>query len=228
MNDRRVSKLLKVDLIARNFGYVYLNNRLIHVGYDGIKVLQLLASIVAQRTSSNPYWLMRFRDKIRQVISIDRNEIGFQGTRKILIGIVRGTDCDHVRRLAIWLRGLCGGKYGTNTVANHRHHKNWRIRLTATKALKRLSAWHILRSIETLESNPRIRRVAKQKTPQPFAAKWAKSSLRKTTVRLHTARQDLFIDDSVVFKRVNFPKSIGVIRYYLKQIRNTVAGIVPK
>ena len=149
--------------------------------------------------------------------------------RAILILAIQQTPFPQVIRIAIWLRGRCGGKSGISTVVRFRDARHYGIRKEVARALKRMGAWSELREMARLEIDPRLKRISTAQAPKPFGFRlktfsrnvtWTTTRNDRTEVR----QREVFVSSEVDFRQGRPPKSIGLIRAILKRIHQLVSG----
>lgn len=200
-------------------------SRPVSVGVNGVKLLRLLASVCAQQSTKNKFWAIRSRPTIRRIRTKDLN--CQKGVRRALKVVIEQTHSDEVRRIAIWLRGRGGGSVGTEAIGQFRRHPDVRMRKVVTKALQRMHAWHLLREIAETDPDLQIRKLAVQKPTEEYSTRLNQflKNVEHTSYgeRSTTTTTPLNIAKSVKLKVTNLPKSVELIRYYLKRIRHTLA-----
>jgi hypothetical protein len=136
------------------------------LGRNGVRVLTLLACVFEhQPAAADPAWLLSWRAELR---AIARSR-----SREALTLVVDRAPDVRLRRLAIWLRGRCGGTLGTAIVARSSASPDCRTRKEAAHCLRRMSAWSELRRMAESDPDPRIRRIATQQPPKTFSRRLA-------------------------------------------------------
>jgi len=198
--------------------FVEVDGKKYRLGTNGMRTLEVLEKIVEARPRAtyDPGWLMRFREQVR--------DIEWDGQRAALTYVVLVTRDPAVRRLAIWLRGRCGGTLGTRVISRFAFAPDMLLRKDATRALKRMHAWSTLREVAQFDSVPRIRRMARQSPPKPYTSRLS-SFLGNVTPRKQSCGDvRLKIAESVDFSSGRPPKSSWWIRIMLERIRSLVRG----
>lgn len=177
-----------------------------------IDALALLARLHAARPwPPNVYWLLPFRDLLR------RPSAG-------MIFAYAAQQCRYpqLRCLAIWLRGRRGGKIGMHTMAALYRGGDATLRKEVTRALKRMQAWSELRRIQACDPEPRIRRLARQKPPQPYRTRMTQFMQQVTPCQSLPAHIPFFEQSHLEIQEPNPPKSPSFIRSILERIRALV------
>jgi hypothetical protein len=146
----------------------WLQGRRYGVGDGGMRALKLIALLVdaSERESSAPCVFISYRRQVRECL--------FPAPRALLVYVAEQATNPAVRRIAVWLRGRCRGNLGAATLARLWQTDDIGVRKEITRALKRMDAWDYLRVIETVDPNPRIRRIAHPPTRRAFAVRLAR------------------------------------------------------
>lgn len=200
------------------------NSRPVAIGLAGVKALRLVALICKAQSSGDADWAIKSRWAIRRIRTKDIN--CRKGVRRAFKVLIERTRSDQVRQIAIWLRGRCGGCVGTDAIGQFRYHSDVRMRKVVTIALRQMHAWHYLREIAEHDPDTNIRRLAAQNRPEEYANRLAQFMTNVSgnpNDRSPTKRLRLRLAESVKLKASNLPKSIELIRHYLKRIRHTLA-----
>ena len=191
------------------------------VGAGGVRVLRMLSALYRNRDEKiSPMLLRRTTKKIR---TIDINNEGYKGVRRLLNLLIEHTTLDDRRRLFIWLRGRLGGRRGTDVIARYANHPNWRMRKEVARSLKRLQGWAELRCLNEKESHPVVRRVSTQAPARSFEERLDKFCESVEPIKISPPRSSLFIDKSVTFL-ATMPKPLEMLRRLLQGISNGVRG----
>ena len=187
------------------------------LGRGGVRALTLLAHIVQQTPDRDDIaWLLPLRSHIRELERVN--------PRAALALVIERTDNERVRCFAIWLRGRCGGTFGTSSVSRFCTSSDRAIRKETARCLRRLGAWAELRNIAAGDPDPRIRRIATPSPSQPYAIRLATFSQhipRRLTVR---RKSELFVAPEVGVRQRHPPKPRWLIRMILERIHRLVTG----
>lgn len=176
-----------------------------------MRTLRLLAEIYDATSGVDRLSLVRRRQQIRQIESYD--------SRNVLTLVVKRTKDPHLRLLAIWLRGRCGGTIGTATVADYCSDADFQVRKVVARALQRMSAWSDLRAMAAKDPSDRIRRIATVRSPGPFAERLSSLLEHIPPDRTVPVRRNLFIGPSFSLTQGRPPKSAATIRAILERIQ---------
>jgi hypothetical protein len=135
------------------------------VGDVGMRALNLIALLVdaSGREKSAPSGFIRYRRQVRECLH--------PAPRALLTYVAEQATNPALRRIAVWLRGRCRGNLGVATLARLWHTDDVGVRKEIIRALKRMDAWDYLRVIETVDSNPRIRRMARPSRRRAFSVR---------------------------------------------------------
>ena len=133
---------------------IYLLEKKYRLSAGSVKSLGLFLDLVtAAAKAHDTRWLIRDRETIRMLVRL----------RPVLAltHVIQKSEHDEVIRLAIWLRGRCGGSIGSSLVAAHTKSESPRIRRAAARCLLRMHAWqHLTKMFE--DSDEYVRRLANQ------------------------------------------------------------------
>ncbi len=199
-------------------GYRYqLNGRKYRLRSSDLTALKLLQHILHQIPyEARPGWLLPLRPHIRRMKQLD--------PRAALTLVIALTANEDVRRLAVWLRGRCGGSLGTTIIFQFARAPNWRTRKVVAQCLKRMSAWSQLRWIASTEVDPRVRRIAAVQPPREYTDRLADYCDHVPTTEITPASTPMFIapHDDAVTGRPAKPK--WLIRLLLHRIQKLVSG----
>jgi hypothetical protein len=186
-------------------------------GYDEERVVALMRNLVASSHQATRLdWLLSHRDAIREIDSLK--------TRAFLSYTISTSSDDRVRRLAIWLRGRCGGYVGNAIVARFAVHNDASIRKEVARSLKRLSAWVALRAMATYDPNPRIRAIASQPAIPSHSRRQSRFLENVEALRTSSAETPLRIASSVTFTEGRPARPNWLIRQILTRIHALVTG----
>jgi hypothetical protein len=162
------------------------------------------------------HWAVHSRKQIRMLESAR--------ARPVLSLVIRKTKDPVLRILAIWLRGRCGGTLGTSLLAESSHHHDDQPRKETARALKRMSAWHLLRSMAAMDVNPRIRRMAVVAPPASFKERPSSFIGKCETRPIPDLARTLFVSPELNITQGKPPRSRALIRKILERIRQIVSG----
>jgi hypothetical protein len=186
------------------------------IGSDGVRTLKLLTEIYERRPlRAEADWLLRCRKQIRQLQAYD--------ACGALSLVVARTHNPRLRVLAIWLRGRCGGTVGTSTLTTFCADPDDQTRKEIARALKRMGAWSHLRAMASSDANPRIRRIATDAPPPPFALRMSDLLQHFTEQELVTPSNKVFVAPDLEEGHGRLPKSQAMIRVVLERIRDILA-----
>ena len=146
------------------------------------------------------------------------------GSASILCHVVGHTNDSILRLLAIWLRGHCGGHFGTSAIARFWDDPDELIRKEVARTLKRMHAWSQLNKIAKLDSNERIRRIATASSSQPFESRLERFAAICAADRAEPRSRALVASAKLVLGQGRPPKSDWLIRMYLERIHQLVMG----
>lgn len=215
----RFQRGLGVGVYSNKF-WIYVGNKKAFVGPGGLRVLQLLRGMYAQ--PHRKFSLGSLRRVTKKIRTIDVNNEGRKGVRKLLNLLIEYTLLEDRRRLFIWLRGRLGGQSGTEVMARFSNHPNWRTRKEVARALKRLHAWAELRTMHEQEQHWRVRNLSRQVPAPSFGQRL--SDFCQSVKQIETSptfSSSLFIDESVSLSR-KLPKSLERLHRLLLRISNRV------
>jgi len=179
-----------------------------------IEALGLLAKIrSAWPTAANVYWLLPFRDVVRQCRGGTMFAFAAKQTRD------PATRC-----LAVWLRGRRGGKLGSPTIAALYRGGDATLRKAVVRALQRMHAWSALRRIEACEPELRIRRLARQKKPRAYTSRMTQFIERVTPCKSFAGETTLYEREGLELDAGLQPRPQSFFRIILERIRRLVRG----
>jgi len=184
----------------------------------GVRTLELLAEMVEKwLDAERPARLVSLRAQIR--------EIEHMACRAALCLAIESTADERLRRLAIWLRGRCRGTLGTSIVARYRTSPDPAIRKEVARALMRMDGWAELRQMEREDPDPRVRRMAVQPSPRPYAARL--DSFVRCVPRLDVEPDEtpLIVAPDVDPAAGRPPKPAWLIGMILERIHRLVSGL---
>lgn len=209
--------------LSSNRKIIVPGSRPISIGVEGVKVLDLLAKVCRARSSGNKLWALQSRPTLRRIRTKDIN--CRTGVRRAFKVVIEQTESDEVRQIAIWLRGRNGGSIGTEAIGQFSRHPDMRMRKIVTKALKRMHAWHLLREIAETDPDSQIRKLAVQTPAEAYSTRLTQflKNVEHEPSGLRTTKTPLSLSETVQLKVMNLPKSLELIRFYLKRIRHTLA-----
>ena len=184
---------------------------------DGVETLTLLTKIYHACTSSDKLtWALAVREEVRRIEVLN--------ARGVLSLVVQRTPDPRMRRLAIWLRGRCGGYIGTAIVANFTSVPDFQTRKEAVRALKRMSGWAQLAQVASSDTSARIRRIAMPLPAKPYRNRLAKFSYNIEPIAASSVRGHLWVLPSLRLGSGKPPKSESAIRLLLERIHLLVSG----
>ncbi|MEZ6119652.1 MAG: hypothetical protein R3C28_24225 [Pirellulaceae bacterium] len=162
-------------------------------------------------------WALSFRDRIRK--------LPYRGSAAVLCHIITTATDEQSQRLAVWLRGHCGGTLGTREVVQACRVSRDGIRKELVRTLKRTSAWSDLRFFAANDSNARIRRLAATGKTRLFDERLDAFAHNQTALPHPMKRRtSLFVDRSVTLFCAFTGKSDAMIRVLLQRIQAAVRG----
>lgn len=199
-------------------GYRFrLGGKRYRLGRGGVRALRLVVQTVEQTPSHDDIaWLMPYRGHFREIERLN--------PRAALTLVIDRTDNRRQRRLAIWLRGRCGGTLGASTVARFSTSSDRALRKEVTRCLKRLSAWAEIRGIAANDPDSRIRKMATPSPPKPCAARIARFSRNISRHRIVPRERQFFVSPNLDVTRGRPPKPRWLIRHVLERIQRVVTG----
>lgn len=193
-----------------------IDSRLYRVNPDGAEVLDILTEVYnASLRCDKPCWALGVREQIRRVEVLN--------VRSVLTYVIQETPNEHMRLLAIWLRGRCGGYIGTSVIAKCAHSPNFKIRKESVRALRRLSGWAHLREIAISTSDARIRSMATQRAGKPLNERLSSMLANMRPVQISPQRKQLWMLPGMRLK-LSPPKSLAMIRQLLNRIKSEVSN----
>ncbi len=205
------------------FGFPYnaryrfrLEDKQYRVSGDGLAVLALLQEIYeASRQASAGTWALRVRKQIRQIETLNM--------RAVLVLVIARSPDPHMRLLAIWLRGRCGGYVGTSIIAAQARQGDLMLQKECVRALQRLSAWAELREISQLSTHARVRAMAVQQPAKPYRERLTRMLSNVEPVSAPRSKPYFW---QLPGLKLNYarPKSVETIRLILARIRRLVSG----
>lgn len=200
------------------WGKYYFDGRRYVLNVTGARALRLFSRILnEQYRAKRPGWLLKYRTDFRGVIG------GSQAP--LLSYVVRHGATDEVKRLALWLRGRCGGPLGTDAVADLAVFSPPPMRKEAVRALRRMHAWEKLKIIERGEQNPRIRELASQRSSAPFESRLSSLSEKLAAVATSPLTRTMEVRAGVTIGGCRHgEKPLTRIRELLQRIRMLVTG----
>lgn len=225
-----LTMMLDVEVSESLSAYTMIAGKRENLGKSGRRTLRLVAETVQFRSKyrskyRNGCWAAKYRPDRRLQDLLFEDSICRIRVRYALKILIRETQSDSVRRIAIWFGGRCAGTDLIQDIAAYRTHKDCRMRKEVIRALARMNGWSYLREIERTEVVPRLRRIAAQKSPTEFEGRLSKF-VRNTVPRKVNDFDNgkLWLHKSVKFTADFYPKSIGLIRFYLKRISKAING----
>lgn len=186
-------------------------------GYDEQRVAQCMRSLhEAARKADRLDWMLPQRHLIREITSLK--------ARIFLSYVIQTTPDADVLRLALWLRGRCGGYAGSATVARLIPLGDPKIRKEVARCLRRLSAWAALRQMATHDPDPRIRALASQPASRPFERRQERYLESVATLKATAEPTELMISPQVDITKAKPPREGWFIRQILMRIHALVTG----
>jgi len=183
------------------------------VGVCGVQALHRLLELFDESEAGRS--LFPFRDAIRDVCRAE--------SRIALSAVLVATPDRRVRRIAIWLRGRCGGQLGVEALRRCAQSEDELTRLAAAKALRRLRSWFALREFAD-DSSKRIRRIVAHETERHFPARLHNYASRVARIATRPTERELYIAPSVDLDRPLRRKAAEAIRRFLERIHQLVRG----
>ncbi|MCA9197076.1 MAG: hypothetical protein KDA87_06030 [Planctomycetales bacterium] len=181
----------------------------------GRQTLRLLNDMRTGITQDSVGWALSFRQRIRQ--------LPHRGAAAVLCYVIATSTDQQTKRLAVWLRGHCGGTLGTREVVQACRESSDQIRKELVRTLQRTSAWSDLRCFAENDSSPRIRRLAAERKTRMFGERLDTFAEKQPVLPHDTKRQiPLFVDRSVSLFRAVTGKSEAMIRGILQRIQDAV------
>jgi hypothetical protein len=185
------------------------------VGTHGWQTLKKLKLLQDQCTTSDIKWSLSARPIIRDIRILNASAT--------LNLVIQSTKDPVLRILAIWMRGKCRGTLGTQVVAQFANHPDFFTRKEVARALKRMSAWQELATMQSTDPDERIRRIASPHPGRPIVSRIAKYMRHVPRSEVVSSRKLLFLAKSVNTHEIKPPKPISVIRAILDRIRRLVS-----
>jgi hypothetical protein len=194
-----------------------LSGRSLRVGPSGVRTLKLLTEIYNScRTRTDGKWPYRLRDHFKRVKAID--------SRSVLTLVVDRTHNRTLRILAIWLRGRCGGSFGTSVLFRFSADSDTQTRKEVARSLKRMEAWAQLRAIAADDPNPRVRQMATCRMAKPYEVRLGNVSKNVSRLEVPIGKQELVVSPDLDIRDGRPPKSTSFIRMILERIHRLVGG----
>lgn len=184
------------------------------VGPSGVKALRLAVEILTFTEANRS--LLPLRTKIRAV--------RMTNCKAALTHLVEATPDPRLRRIAIWLRGQCGGYIGTEVLAQFAGDDDHRIRAAVAKSLQRMSAWTLLRDISCGDSSERVRRLASPRVSRDFSTRLHQYTERVLPIPIPPHNRFLYLSPLLNLYNPIRIKSTELIRMFLERIREMVRG----
>ena len=186
------------------------------VNPEGVETLKLFLDLYKQcRSDSNGGWAIRARALIREIERLD-------STHTLTLVAMRAQN-PTIRNLAIWLRGRCGGRIGSSTIATFASDPNFSTRKEVVRALKCMADWPTLQLMAENDTSERIRRLATCDPARPIAQRVANYSRHVTPSRIHPlSPRRLFIRPGVDLRERTPPRSAIWLRFILRRIARLV------
>lgn len=198
-------------------GIVRVGGRRFRLRAHDVQLVQLMTYLLEQRPAA-PHvgWLIPHRPTLRQVLQLN--------ARVGLTWLVEcATESWHLR-LALWLRGRCGGALGTPIVAKCLLSTDELVRKEAVRALRRMNAWAELHAVAEYDANPRLRRLASCRPPPDLRARVERFTEHIRAVPYETRSRPLYVAPSVALDSCPHVRSRSYIREILDRIRRLVRG----
>ncbi len=201
----------------------YMLGKKYRLGSDATKSIALFLEIVLSATKArDSTWLIRHREKIK---ALERRGAVVELTR-----VVKCSKHDEVVRLAIWLRGRCGGSFGGSVVAAHCNSDSLRTRRAVARCLQRMCAWRYLSTmLEDPDEN--VRHFANQlPSRRSFEERLSVFAGRVRRRPLSHRTSDLLISPDVELSDPTPPRPGDFFRRLLLRIRRRVrhSGSAPQ
>lgn len=198
-------------------GRFQVDGRYFYVSASSIRTLYLLEEIVlTQASAEDRFWLLRCRTKVREIESLC--------DRAVLTFVVENTCSRKVRCLAIWLRGRCGGTFGTKILARFLIDPSPEVRRELARAFQRMHAWSELRIIARCDPEDRIRHMARQRGPQEHRGRLSRFLTNVAPEEYRPGDRRLAVAPEVDFRSGRAPKPSWLLRSVLERIRRIVRG----
>ena len=180
--------------------------------------LALFASIVHRIADDSATSLLRFRPQFRELIE--------SRPTRVLAHIIRATEIEFARRLAIWLLGRCGHRWPSTVeaVAQYITDSPPRLRKEAVRCLVRLGAWSQFDPIDWRESHPRIRNYVCRPAARPFESRLARFTGNAPRTTVDPPDRPLVLAPGVSLDETP-PKSASWIRLLLEHIHRLLQPI---
>jgi hypothetical protein len=186
-------------------------------GYDEERTVALLRYLHAHSLQATRLdWLLPLRPVIREIESLN--------TRAFLAYTISTNSDLRVLRLAIWLRGRCGGYIGSAIVAKHMADPNNAIRKEVARCLRRLSAWPALRTMANNDPLPRIRAIAQQPPTAKHERRQSKFLKNVETLKTSPVATQLKLAPDVEFTQGRPARQPWFIQRVLQRIQAIVTG----
>ncbi len=185
------------------------------LGSGGVRALEIMADIIQQGPHTpDVTWLLPFRPQIREIERINPSAV--------LTLVIDRADNEHLRYLAIWLRGRCGGTLGTSVVSGLAPSAEERRRRHVTRCLQRLAAWSDLRRIAETDPSLRVRRLATQTPSQPHKTRLTAFSQHIFRRNVPRSQTRLVVSPQLDLSAARRPRPTKIIRTVLERIHQLV------
>lgn len=187
------------------------------LGRRGVRTIELVCQILEEAPAvEDAGWLLAHRHRVRTVERLK--------SKAALTLVIARTEDERLRRLAVWLRGRCGGALETATVSRFATSPDRALRKEVVRCLKRLSAWAELRAIAETDPDPQIRRLATQSGSRPYANRLAGYCEGIPRRLFQRPSPDVFVAPEFEAGQGRPPKPQWLIRMILDRIRRLVAA----
>ncbi len=199
-------------------GYDYhLEGKRYIAGYDEVRVGKLLGIMATKSQKTGDIgWLLPLRPLIREIDSLR--------TRTFLSYVISTASDSGFLRIAIWLRGRCGGYVGSSIVAKLARDRDDGIRKQVAICLRRLSAWPALRQMASNDPSPRIRAIANQPAIPSHSRRQSRFLENVEALKTSSTEMPLRIASSVTFNEGRPARPDWLIRQILNRIHALVTG----
>ncbi len=165
----------------------------------------------------NPFWLLQFRDEIRAIVNV--------APRTLLTYVILTCPDATFLKLAIWMRGLCGGTFGAPLLLHIAADKPNDIQLQVARALQRMGAWAQLHEMAHWPSlSETDSRFLPPKVRPQYASRLQRFLLNVNSVTVGKPSSEVFLAEQAGFLRGQPAKPLWLIRLVLDRIRFLVSS----
>ena len=194
---------------------ISVGSKKIRLKRNGYRIVRRFFGILSESYQhESTGWLIRHRTAIRDIV--DARPIAF------LLYLINQAELPETLRLAIWLRGLCGGNLGSKSIAAHGDSELRQLRRTIILTLHKLHGWAELRNLQQVETDPELRQLAEPKSLGAYPERQNKFVRNVAQRSVTTKTTPFFASQEYGDQTRSGPKPAEYVRVLLMKISKAV------